>query len=395
MGMTGVAYATSYEATYANPAGLAAQERLGFTFGLQGGVFRLQVDDERSSLDPYQGATLGFHLPVPFGGSLADVFVIGAGFFTPSNAVLQTDIIFPELPNFVLLGRSQSVHIQLGLGIDLRRWVPGLKLGLGVATLASIGGRLQVEVDDANQFIAQTETQILANFNPIAGVQLDVGDFTFGLVYREKIQAEIDLAIRVQGLQVEVPIITITAIPQYDPHTLAFETAWRPNPHWLVAAQLVYRRWSTYPGVVGRTTSMSDQPPAPDFRDTVAPRVGLEWSGTLRRTTLELRGGYAFEPTPAKPAREAPTRDFEGNPLMSSEPLRYLDNHRHIVTLGSSIVYESDAGAVIRFDLFTQLHVLQPRTHEIPASERAGDGVPNLRTSGLVWSGGWGATFEW
>ncbi|HJK91779.1 MAG TPA: hypothetical protein RMH26_13680, partial [Polyangiaceae bacterium LLY-WYZ-15_(1-7)] len=282
------------------------------------------------------------------------------------------------------------------------RLIPGLRLGLGVATLADIGGRLLVGLDGGNQFFSQTETQLLAGFHPIVGLHLDLpGDLTIGAVYRNKVQSDIDLAIRAENLlpgELELPVITITAIPQFDPHTVALEGAWRPTSDWLLSLQLQYQHWSTYPGVVGKTTSNSDLPPHPGFRNTITPRLGVEWEGQHRRTTAQLRGGYAFVPTPARPARLATKRDSEGEDLVRpsgdpvQQPLRYLDNHRHLMSLGGSIIWESSSGAHVQFDLFTQLHYLMPRTHDIPAEGTEG---PGLETRGWILTAGWGVVFEW
>ena len=298
LGMTGVAYAHDYEAVFSNPAGLGAQRKMGIALGLQGATFELELDGERFPLDGHQGSTIGFHIPLPFGGILEDTITIGAGFFTPSSTVLRTDIIFPEVPQMAILARTQSVVLQLALGFNLDKLIPGLRFGWGMSGLANIGGRLLVQLDETNQFVSQTETQLLASFNPIFGLQLDAGDFSFGLVWRDKVRSDIDLDIIVENLPVELPVITITAIPQYDPHTVSAEGAWHPGEHWMVALHLTYRRWSQWPGVVGKTTADSNLPPHPNFRDTVSPRLGVEYQATRRRTTAALRLGYAYEMTP-------------------------------------------------------------------------------------------------
>ncbi|MEM9073412.1 MAG: hypothetical protein AAGE52_33210 [Myxococcota bacterium] len=396
MGMTGVAYADNYEAIYANPAGLGAQRNTGVALGLQAGNFELKLDGERFALDSFNGSTIGLHIPLPFGGPLKDVIVIGAGFYTPSSTVLQTDIIFPETAQMAILSRTQSVTVQLGFGLNLDRAIPGLRVGFGVSALANIGGRLLVRLDETNQFISQTETQLLASFNPLIGFQLDIGDFTIGAVWRDKVRSDIDLRIEVEDLPVEFPIITITAIPQFDPHVVAAELAWRPSDHWMAALNLTYRRWSTYPGVVGRSSSNSNLPPAPDFRDTVSPRLGVEWRGTKRRTTGLLRFGYSYEMTPAPAARMAPGRDSEGEDLLEDgsvvmRPVRYLDADRHILTLGGGVHWESKIGLIVRLDLFGQLHRMVQRTHNIPSPGN----TENLTTEGWVAVGGWALNLDW
>ncbi len=397
MGMTGVSFANDYEAVWSNPAGLAASEHSGIALGLQAGSFELKLDGERFPLEAFQGSTIGFHIPLPFGGALEDVFVIGAGFFTPSTTVLQTDIIFPETPQMAILSRSQSVLVQMALGINLGRWVPGLRIGVGVSALANIRGRLLVRLDEANQFISQTETQLIASFNPILGVQLDVGDdWSLGVVWRDEVRSDINLRILVENLPVELPEITITAVPQYDPHTLAAEVAWHPDSHWIAALHLTWRHWSTYPGVVGKTTSNSNLPPAPDFRDTVSPRFGLEYRAKRRRTTGLLRLGYAYEMTPAPPARMAPGRDSDGDDRVEDGrtvylPIRYIDSNRHVLTLGGGTIYQSPAGLIVRFDLFTQLHRMTRREHLIGAPGR----TENMVNEGWIVAAGWALDLDW
>lgn len=390
--MTGVAYADDYEAVFSNPAGLARAERSGISLGLQAASFELQLDGQDFDLEAYRGSTIGFHLPIPFGGELQDVFTLGAGFYTPANTVLRTDIIFAEVPQWAVLSRTQSVNLTVGLGINLSKLVPGLRIGLGVNALATITGRLLVTLDEANTFNSLTETQLLVNYHPLIGVTYDIGDWKLGLVYRAEVRSDIDLDIVVENLPVALPRINITALPQYDPHTLAAEAAWQITPQLMGAIHLTYRRWSAWPGVVGKTSESSFFPVAPDFRDTVSPRLALEYTGTRKHVDGAIRFGYGYEMTPAPPARMAPGRDAQGNPRDGVMlPVRYLDSDRHILTGGFGMAYHL-AGAVIRLDAFGQLHRVTERTHDIPATDT---GSEPMVTSGWIVAGGWTGALEW
>lgn len=398
LAMTGVSYADDYEAVFANPAGLTRAERQGITIGLHGAAFELELDGQPFHLDGSNASTIGFQLPLPFGGPLEDVLTMGAGFFTPANVVLRNDIIFPEREQFPVLARSQAITVQFGLGIDLTRWVPGLRLGFGISALADTRGRLLVELDSGNRFVSQTETQLLAGFNPIAGVMLDVGDFGFGFVFRREVKAEIGLDIVIENLPIELPRITIDAIAQYDPHTLALEGNWMATEHIMLVAHLTYRMWSNWPGVVGKSSEFSNLPPDPEFRDTVSPRVAIEWSTWNERTRASVRGGYAYEMTPAPPARTAPKRDNDGEPLLErgvliEQPLRYLDSDRHILTVGAGFEYDVSDVAVLTFDIYGQLQVVTERTHDIAAT--GNDGGADIVTSGFIPAFGWTAGVEW
>ena len=108
---------------------------------------------------------------------------------------------------------------------------------------------------------------------------------------------------------------------------------------------------------------------------------------------LQLRAGYAFEPTPAPPARMALRRTASGAPdPMLSIPFRLIDNDRHVLTAGAgwTVLFDEENGARLVVDLFGQVHLLQNRTHQVGRT----DGAPPMETSGYVLVGGWTATLE-
>ncbi|NLY95772.1 MAG: hypothetical protein GXY23_17310 [Myxococcales bacterium] len=394
MGMTGVSFADDYEATVSNPAGLGRAKTTGLFVGMLAAPNWLRLDGETfltpavdgrmKEMDTASGAMLGFQLPIPFGGPLEDVLTLGAGFYTPNNAVLRVDLPYTDMPQWPVLGRAHSVSINVGLGVDLDRWVPGLRFGVGTAALATIVGTLHVTIDEAKQFRSRTENQILAQFAPVLGATYDTGPFRFGLSYRGELRADIDLEIDVSGFPIELPRIEISAVAQYAPHTLAAEAAYSPSDAFLVALNLTYRRWSAFPGTLGKTTRSSYEPPHPDFHDTLSPRVGGEYRFFRGRTRLSLRGGYAFEPTPSGPARIAPRRNVpaheEENRMV---PLRYLDSHRHVLSLGGGLQFKSKSGAILDANLFGAMHRIAERTHEVSrrtAAEAAESGEPEITT---------------
>ena len=401
LAMTGVAYASGYEATFANPAGLARTTQRGLAIGFQAGSFELRLDGEPFPQEPATGTVIGLHLPVPFGGVLEGVFTLGAGFYTPLDVTLRNDVLFTEEAQWTVLGRSHAVTIQVGLGIDLGRWASGLRVGVGVSALADTRGRLLVQLDEADRFVSLTETQLVAGFNPLVGMSydLDLGKgrrLQLGVVYRRVVKAEIGLDITVENLPVELPLITISALAQYDPHTVAAEGALFLDAHWMLVLHATYRRWSAYPGNVRPTSSHSNLPPDPDFRDTVSPRIAVEYTAARDRTTGRLRAGYFYEPTPAPPARIAQRRDFEGQPLVvrgepQRAPMRLLDSDRHGFTLGAAVTWRSPRTAVLSLDVFGQLQRVTERRHRIP---REGRDAPMI-TSGYLLVGGWTAGLDW
>ena len=376
MGQTGVSFADDYEAVFSNPAGLSRAKTTGLRIGMLFAPFSLRLDDAPflspdvegglKEAETASGMMIGFQLPLPFGKPLDNVLTLGAGFYTPNNAVLRVDLPYTDIPQWPVLGRAHSVAINVGIGVDLGKWVPGLRLGVGTSALAAILGRLTVRIDEARRFTSQTENQIIADFAPVAGVSYDHKDFRFGLSYRGETRAEIDLRVHVEGFPIEFPEITITALAQYAPHTLAAEAAWVYDDRLLIALNLTWRRWSAYPGTLGRTTEQSHLPPAPDFRDTVSPRIGAEYTHHHGAFRIMGRGGYLFEPTPAPPARLAERRGYSGDdPAGATAPLRYLDSHRHILSLGFGFDWHSKSGAILNGDLFFSPQRISKRRHEI------------------------------
>lgn len=401
LGMTGVSYSEGFESVYTNPAGLGANGRMQLMVGLASASFQLQIDGQQVPLDASQGLMIGVQLPLPFGGVLEDTLTLGAGLFTPSNAVLRTDVRFHQLPQWSVLERSQVVAIQVGMGVSLERLVPGLRLGLGVSGLAQLEGTLDVFLDDSGAFQTLTEVQLVTTFAPIVGVQYRSEHFLLGLTYRAEIKSEIVLDVTVSNLPVPVPVLEIDALAHFDPHSVAVEGTWRPIPGLSFIANLTWRRWSTWPGPAGNTTALSEFPPAPGFRDTFSPRVGVEWTTTRGGLTGSVRGGFAFEQTPAPAAQERVVRDSDGSPLPSNpniptsdpvlEPVRYLDANRYVVTAGFGFVWQTPIEPRIRVDFFGQLHRMQRRTHDVPNV----GGMSRMETQGLVLALGWTGGLEW
>lgn len=384
MGTTGASTSVGYEATYNNPAGLAETERRQIALGFAANDFHLRVDGEISELTSSRGIVIGLALPLPFGGPLRDVFTLGAGFFTPTNTVMSTDSPYAERLQWPVLSRSQVVALQVGLGVNLGRWVDGLSLGLGISGSANTIGRIRVELDPANQFISRTETQLTSRLAPIAGVRYARKHYGFGLAYHAKIESRIRMDIEVTDLPIQLPLLTIHSLAQYDPHSLVGEGYWAPNINLRFVAGLAWRHWSEYDGPLSKSSAGSNQPPRPDFHDTVSPRVGAEWTTVLDRATVQFRGGYAFEPTPAPAASERLALNNIGQPIGdgSTIPVRYVDSNRHLLSAGFGMEHRpaGEDAMHFRLDVAATVQVVTSRQHDIPQSGR----TDPMDTRGLI-----------
>lgn len=401
MGMTGVSYADDYEAVYANPAGLGRARRRGLHIGLSAGAYHLTIDGERDPLDSARGMTIGATLPLPFHDVLQDRLTFGVGVYTPQQVLLRGQVFYADVPQWSVLDRAQSLAIMVGMGFDFHSTdLEGLRLGLGVAALADVIGSLDVRLDETSRFTSTVETQLLATFSPIAGIQYERDQWAAGIVYRHEVRSEMNLDIATADLPVMLPVLTVGGLVQYDPAQVAGEIAFRPDPNLRLVANLTVRLWSFWPGPQFPTTASSLLAPAPAFQDTVSPRVAVE--GTVRGgpVTMTVRGGYSLELSPAPPARLAPRRTPQGDVLMEggsvvNMPVRYLDNDRHILTAGLGLVYDLSATERIRLDLFAQAHLLVDRTHTIPAPGNTSTDMGDwMKTGGFLLAGGWTITLE-
>ncbi len=388
LGMTGTSYAEGYEAVFANPAGLGPVRRRALGVGFSGGAFALSLDGERSPLTPPRGMVIGFQLPLPFGDVLEDRLTIGGAFYTPAEALLRGTVRFPAVPQWTVIDRAQVIAILLGVGFDFHGILDGLHLGVGVAALADVFGELDVRLDETNAFSSVVELQLVATYAPTAGLSYRADAWGIGATYRHENQSRMDLAVRAADLPIDVPLLHVGGLVQYDPPTIVLEGYWRPIPDLMLVLNVTERLWNLYPGPQIPTTSMGRNAPAPDLAPYPSPRIAAE--GTVRDATLELalRAGYAFEPSPAPPARNAPRRTASGEPVPDDVvPYRLVDNHRHVLTAGLGLtLFFAEGGERLVLDAFGQLHVLQDRTHEIPRSASA---TAPMVSSGVILFGGW------
>lgn len=382
--MAGASTVVGYEATYANPAGLSGTDRRQISLGYAANQFRLRVDGDRADLTGSRGILIGLGLPLPFGGPLRDVFTLGAGFFTPTNTVMSTDSPYPERLQWPVLSRSQVVALQVGLGVSFDRWVRGLSVGFGISGSANTIGRIRVELDAANQFISRTETQLTTRLAPIAGVRFARPHYGFGLVYHAKVESRIRMNIEVTDLPIQLPLLTIYSLAQFDPHSVVGEAYYAPNARLRFIAGATYRRWSAYEGPLSPSSVGSNVPPPPDFHDTVSPRVAAEWTTELDRATVQLRGGYAYEPTPAPVASERLVLDYSGTPIGdgSTAPVRYVDSDRHLLAIGFGMEHRPPGEGAMHFrlDVAGTMQIVTARTHAVPQAGR----TDPMDTRGLI-----------
>lgn len=384
LGMTGTALGSGFETVYANPALLSESRHRRLSLGFQVADYALHArgDHAPGTIDAksMKGVVIGATLPLGFGGILADRITLGLGFFTPTDLVVRGRILYPEKPQFsVLADRSQTVAIQLGTGVDIGY---GLRLGAGFAALAAIAGDVLVATNESGQVGTKVDDQLVASYAPRGGVTYDIGDsYRVGAAYRGVLDARFAVTIVVKDLgSLEVPPFNIAGVAQYDPRQVQLEVA-RVRGPWRGAVGLVWRDWSQYTGPPEPTVLCPQdnpecgalKPPDFGFSDTFSPRAGVEHVIDGERASFMLRGGYAFEPSPA--------------PVQSGET-NFYDNTRHVFTVGYG-VHLAEPYPPLSLDLFAQFHQLVEREHEKDSTVEVGSpGWPSVSTGGRVLVGG-------
>ena len=373
MGTTGVAYAGGYEAAWSNPALASTVRANKLTLGYIGGVMRLTATGEnlpgRVASEPITGAIIGAELPLPFGGVLKDRLGIVLGFYEPTDVVVRGRVLYPEKPQFPVLGnRAQSVTVRAGLGADIGH---GLRLGAGFAALAEIVGNVVAATDATGRVGTKVEDQLVATYAPTFGITYDLPlkreeTWRVGLVFRGTLDARFSVVIDASKISsLQIPLLNIAGLAQYDPAQAAFEIA-RIDKTDTLAAQVTYKHWSSFPGVLEPTVVCSEggpgncglTPPKIDWQNTIAIHVGGEHRiDVTKKLALRVRGGAGFETSPLPkdlPTSEAFSADAKGTVPV---PTRYFDADRVMLTTGLGVSY-----GPFDLDLMGQIHVLLSRT---------------------------------
>jgi hypothetical protein len=377
MGATGTAHATGYEAAWHNPALVSVVRAPKLTLGYTGGVLRLDAQGEglpgRTSSAPIRGTTIGAEIPVPLGGRLAHRVGIALAFYEPTDVVVRGRVLYPEKTQFPMLdNRAQSVTIRAAVGADIGY---GIRVGIGFAALAEVVGTVVAATDATGRVGTRVEDQLVATYAPMFGVTYDLplekaGRWRIGATYRGTLDAR--FAIVIDGTKLsslQIPLFNISGLAQYDPAQAALEVARREDLN-VLAAQVVYKHWSAFPGVLEPTVVCTEggagacglTPPKIEWKNTFVVRVGAEQGFELRRgAVLRARGGAFFETTPLP--NELPGSDAydRGTKSVATLPTRYFDSDRIALTAGAGLALSRPLPP-IDLDLFGQYHMLLPRT---------------------------------
>ncbi|MCB9553724.1 MAG: hypothetical protein H6705_17930 [Myxococcales bacterium] len=364
-----------HAAVYYNPAALAFEVRPGVALGYQFAAFDLRIDGRAQATRDATATVIGFDLPLPLGGPLAERVALGGGFVIPTNSVLVADIPRPGEPTFALVAnRAQTVTLQAAIGV---RPLDDLAIGAGFIALSALDGAIDVAPNAEGRIGSQARDQLVADYAPVFALaaRLPAG-FAVGAVWRGESAARFELPITADlgdRFPLPIPTLQIEGTAQYDPAQLAGEVGWRRDA-WRLAAGATWKRWSAFPAPIAYTAVPEGFPaqPGPGYDDAFEYRGGLEWTPSTEAVRFAARAGYQFAASPAPEQRGLHA---------------LLDSDRHLVALGGGVAWDR-----LRLDVAVQWHHLVERSHrKDPAAIAAAGydpkdhpGLPSLSHSGDI-----------
>ena len=382
----GGAIATSargHSAVYYNPAALTLATAPSFSIAFQHASFDLSINGLNHPTQSSPALILGFGIPLPFGGDLANRISLGFGFVLPQGAILLARTAKPSEPSFILLEtRAQTLSAQLALGI---RVLDKLSIGVGALALATLEGSIDAGPSITGEVSAQVQDSLIAHFAPVVGVLVGpYWDFKFALSWRGESLAKYSIPVTAElGTSVEIPIppLNIAGTAQYDPHQARAEISYHGLEFISLSLAATYKGWSNFENPIEYPAASETYPaqPEPVFEDTLVLHTGIEAHINWKSCLWEPRLGYTFEPSPAPQQT-----DFHN----------YLSNDRHILGAGLGIGYSD-----FTLDFAGQVHALTPRTHQKDAAladqEPLNPGYPSVSHRGYIflWAAELGVQF--
>lgn len=339
---TGAADADGYDAVYENPAGLVEPTRRRLTLGFVAARYQVDMDGSRRDVESTNGAILGADIPLPFGGVLKDRIALGLGFYLPTTVLNRASAPFPDQPRLALLDeRTQVVSAMAALSVRLHERV---SVGAGVLVLATLIGQIKIQPDNGGRITTLAEEQIVVNYAPIIGVRVRVSpSLRLGAVFRGESKAQYDIAINSSlgsAIPLQLPVLHIAGVAQYDPMQGALEASWHPRPFLTLIGGATWKHWSAFPLPTENASLGTPAQPPPNYHDTVVPRAAMEIGRGFGPLRLVGRAGYFFEWSPAP--RNAAT---------------LLDADRHVFTAGAGAEWTHRYGT-LQLDVFGQFHEL-------------------------------------
>ena len=382
----GAAAATSAAgaAVLYNPAALTAAKGPTLGLGALAVMNRLEPVGANGTDEPAFGYEVTLASPIPLGPAWQRRVYLGLALLLPHAHLYDYDVVAVEAPAWVGIG-SSSRRLVLGASLGVRV-VEQLSVGIGLSLLPVVTGRVDLDLTDS-EGSNTTLVDVDPRFRPVAGILYEpVPGWRIGLAYRMGNYANIDLPVHVDASGIELDA-RVSGPMDWTPSVLSLGAelpVWKD--HLTIAVQADWRMTGGYQHISSDVAlydgsgedGLGAEVPDAGFRDSVAARLGMEW--TLNR--YSARCGYAFV------SRSAPEQSGRSN---------LLDAHRHQISLGAAadVLQRSGDTPRLTFSLDAQVLALHETLTEKTVYAPENPGFPTLRSGGQVWVVGAGMEVGW
>lgn len=360
-------------------ASFAAAEGARARVGYGGSSLFLRVNDRDAGVAPVTGLDIGAHAGKRLGERLWAG--VGLGLHAPDRQLARVSFRPATEPQFVLYEAvEQRLTMDLVAGVRYGR----LAAGGGAALSLGVGGP-GVDVDvtqDAKGPRADGALDIGLGyrFAPLVGLSAHLGRMRLGASFRGDLAVDLSLETVVRVALDGNPLNGVTTVlvrgpSGHEPARAGLGGSLLAAPGLRAFAAMEYVLYSAAPAPLAEVdidVDLATKPALkegrfeqPRFRDTLAPRLGVEWrypAAPLPASFLAepaadpwrvaLRAGYTFAPSPVPPQTGLTS---------------YADGSRHTAALGAAYHAGEVMGIDLTLSFAAQLHVLEGR-REIKAS---------------------------
>jgi hypothetical protein len=385
-------------AAFYNPGSLAFGERWRLELAPTFSVSSLEVQGEVRALDAPFGVTMLADGTVPLTGVLAGRVRIGfAGYFLPDAALrlVTRPIETPFFPYYD--NRTQRLVAIPALAVRLTPW---LGVGAGMNFLAGVAGPADVRPGASGALESRIDEQARTVAAANVGVRVDPAPgVRVGLVYRQRfaIGTDIRTTADIGGVPLRIDVAARQAL--YDPDTFVLATSFDAG-RTSVELDASYMVWSSYdgpflvldaelPGV-----AIATRVPEGLYRDAVSLRAAASHAWALGTADeLSARAGAGLETSMLRGARQGPTNLVDGDKVLVGLGLE--------ARLGALLPVPLRLGLGVSAQVLTSTtqtkvacrarpcpptSVTGPSAAD-PSADIDNPGFPELRASGVLWSG--------
>lgn len=354
--------------------------RLGLGYGAS--ALRLTLDGRDASVPRASGVDLAVQLGVQVTPDLALGMALSA--HIPDQYIALIGFRPATEPQFVLYEAPlQRTTVDAVAAVRFGRFA----IGAGVAVGVGVGGRgaaFDLGHDESGAFAsARLDAALPYRLSPLAGIRASFQGFTIGASVRGPMAIDLRLDSEVKVALGDNPLdgttsVQVRGVAGFDPAAIDVGAQITLGGGFAAMGVLEYAVYSATPPPIadvaidvklGITPSQRQARfPAPRFRDTIAPRFGVE----LRRPYTASRPAPA---APRPPSTRPPPSIWRwaarAGYALSPSPVpaqtgftSYADATRHLLALGGGYHIGRIAGVDLTIDIAGQIHLLNARVEE-------------------------------